>query len=268
MIAESITRLSLKEIVSAYKRSSKRLLLIDYDGTLVPIAKMPNLAVPSEEILSLAWTLTQNPKTFTYVITGRERRFMEESFSGIKIGLSCEHGCFFKPFKHNENTQWLNITSELDLSWKSAIKAVFDDYTDRTPGSFVETKEIGISWHYRNADPEFGEYQKNDLLMHLQDLPNLPIEIVVGKKVVEVRPQGISKGSVVRKILNSEPDIDFVLCLGDDKTDEDMFEEVNKHDEIKSKYSVIVEKKTTTKAKFYVDHHRMAIETLTRLAYS
>lgn len=262
-------RLNMKDCIQLYKKSQKRLLLVDYDGTLVPITKMPNLAVPSEEIISILQTLCQNSKTIVYVITGRERRFMEEWFSGMNVGLSCEHGSFFRPYAHpgEETKQWINCASELDLSWKPAIKAIFDDYTDRTPGAFVETKENGVSWHYRNADPEFGEYQKNDLMVHLQDLPNLPIDIVAGKKVVEVRPQGISKGSVIRKILGVETGIDWVICMGDDRTDEDMFEEVNKCT-IESKWTISVEKKQSTKARHYVDNQRAVVELLSKLAYS
>jgi len=147
-------------IVNSFQ-STKRLILLDYDGTLSPIVKMRHLAVPSEEIIGLLGTLCHNNKNITYVVTGRERKFMEEWFSTVPVGLSCEHGNFFRPFKRSEdNVPWQDCTAELDLSWKTAIKAIFEDYTDRTPGSFVENKEINLTWHFRNADPEFGENQK------------------------------------------------------------------------------------------------------------
>eukprot|EP01114_Cavostelium_apophysatum_P012724 TRINITY_DN2911_c0_g1_i2.p1 TRINITY_DN2911_c0_g1~~TRINITY_DN2911_c0_g1_i2.p1 ORF type:complete len:739 (+),score=199.31 TRINITY_DN2911_c0_g1_i2:157-2373(+) len=264
---DTIARVNIRDLISAYKKSNKRLILLDYDGTLTPIVKMPSMAVPTEEVLSLLSTLAQNQKNVTYVITGRERRIMDEWLGGITAGLSCEHGSFFRPFVMNDVSVWKDCTSELDLSWKPAIKGIFDDYTERTPGSFVENKEIGISWHYRNADPEFAEYQKKDLIQHLLDLPNLPIDILPGKKVVEVRPQGISKGSVVRRILSQEPEVDFVLAIGDDKTDEEMFEEVNKKDTIKNKFSITVEKKPSVAA-YYTDNQRHVVDLLSKLAYA
>jgi len=263
-----IQRLNIKDILSAYKKSKRRLILLDYDGTLTPIVKVPSLAVPSEELLSVLTTLAQNKNNLTFIITGRERHVMDEWLSGVPVGMSCEHGSFFRQFKQNEIMSWQNYTLELDLSWKPSIKAILEDYADRTPGSFVETKEINVSWHYRNADPEFAEYQCKDLIQHLQDLPNLPVDILPGKKVVEIRPQGISKGSVCRRILTEELEngADFVLAIGDDKTDEEMFEEVNKR-EVAHKFTITVEKKPSI-AGYYTDDQRHVIELLSRMAYS
>jgi len=268
-VVSQIQRMSVHSLLQAYRTSKRRLILLDYDGTLTPIVKVPSLAIPTEELVSVLTSLGQNPKNVTYVITGRERRVMDEWLGGIPIGMSCEHGSFFRPFKLNDTTPWQNCTSELDLSWKGAVTAILEDYADRTPGSFVETKEINVSWHYRNSEPEFAEYQTKDLIQHLQDLPNLPVDILPGKKVVEVRPQGISKGSVVRKILNQEiaDGVDFILCIGDDKTDEEMFEEVNKKEEVKNRFTITVEKKPSV-ATYFSDNQRHIIDMLTKLAYS
>ena len=45
----------------------------------------------------------------------------------------------------------------------------------------------------------------------------------MGKKNLEVRPIAINKGEIVKRILYTNPDAEFVFCAGDDKTDEDMF---------------------------------------------
>jgi len=164
------------------------------------------------------------------------------------------------------NTEWQNIAQEMDLGWKTTIQAIFDDFTDRTPGSFVECKEINLTWHYRGADPEFGEYNKNELMLHLQNLPGLPIDIVIGKKCVEVRPQGIHKGRIVRRILSREnPNASFVVCIGDDKTDEDMFDEMTKQEEHYQKgFSITVQKKPSL-AEYYVESQTQVIQMLNSL---
>jgi trehalose 6-phosphate synthase/phosphatase len=174
-------------------------------------------------------------------------------------------GLFFRPCAKGSIAPWEDAVATLDLSWKSDIKSIFDDYTDRTPGSFVEVKEVNLTWHYRNADPDFGEYQKKELLLHLNNLPGLPIDILIGKKAVEIRPQGVNKGSVVRRILTIDQDFDFILCIGDDKTDEDMFEELKKYDKEKNCYTVMIDKKPTT-ANYYLDNQQAAMELLHQLA--
>ena len=51
---------------------------------------------------------------------------------------------------------------------------------------------------------------------------HLPVNVLFGNKVIEVRPNGIDKGSATQKLLTATT-YDFILCIGDDKTDEDMF---------------------------------------------
>ena len=79
--------------------------------------------------------------------------------------------------------------------------------------------------------------QAKELLDHMEGvLSNQPVEVVQGNSIVEVKPQGVSKGAVVDRLLielserlddqgvSSSPD--FVLCIGDDRSDEDMFRAV------------------------------------------
>jgi len=57
-------------------------------------------------------------------------------------------------------------------------------------------------------------------------LSNLPLEILQGNRMVEVRHQGVNKSSVLEAVLRMvEPHgLDFVFCVGDDRSDEDMFQ--------------------------------------------
>eukprot|EP01119_Soliformovum_irregulare_P017627 TRINITY_DN5266_c0_g1_i1.p1 TRINITY_DN5266_c0_g1~~TRINITY_DN5266_c0_g1_i1.p1 ORF type:complete len:754 (+),score=270.25 TRINITY_DN5266_c0_g1_i1:33-2294(+) len=256
------------EIVESYRSAKQRLFLLDYDGTLTPIAKVPKDAIPKDNLLKIVSELAKDPKNIIYVISGRDRETLAGWFKGVPIGFSCEHGCFFKHYPGAENIdKWEDVGSELDLSWKNVVQGILDDYADRVPGSFVESKEICLTWHYRNSDEEFAENQKNELVLHLQSLAGLPIDILLGKKAVEARPQGIHKGSVVKRILSQsgfEPD--FVLCMGDDTTDEDMFTELRDHPPSQGKYSITVGKKPTSAQYFFENQSQVPqlLEQLTK----
>jgi len=254
-----ISKVNLDLLHESFRASRKRVFLIDYDGTLTPIRKFPHLAVPSRETQELLTKLGKDERNRIYVITGRDRHFMQVNLGKLPIGFSCEHGCLFRHSpREGEEESWIDIRQELDTSWKEVVKDIFNDYADRTPGSFVEEKEINVTWHYRNADPEFGEYQKNELVLHLQGLPSLPIDILMGKKAVEVRPQGINKGSAVKMIMNREADADWILCMGDDTTDEDMFEEITKMEALnRSIFTVMVEKKPSSAAYYLTDQEKV-----------
>ena len=47
-----------------------------------------------------------------------------------------------------------------------------------------------------------------------------PIEVLVGKKNLEVRPMAVNKGEIVKRIMYENPDAEFVFCAGDDKVRE------------------------------------------------
>lgn len=208
-----------------YVPARKRLFLLDYDGTLTPIVKDPERAVPSQRLLDALRILSEDPRNVLYIISGRDEAFLRKHFDQLPaIGLSAEHGSYFK--EHGTGKKWQNLSAELDMSWKSDVLNVFRYYTDRTIGSMIEEKKSSIVWHYRNADPDFGSFQAKDcqsLLDNILSQNELEVEVVVGKKNVEVRPLAINKGEIVHRILYGNPDTEFVFCAGDDKTDEDMF---------------------------------------------
>lgn len=108
---------------------------------------------------------------------------MDKWFGDAEIGLSAEHGCYYKhptsiqeevkptnPEIVAEEHQWYRLVNQVDTSWRDIIRPLFRHYTERTPGSFIEEKEINLTWHYRNADPEFGSWQAAELQVNLEKL--------------------------------------------------------------------------------------------------
>ncbi|KAK0560985.1 hypothetical protein OC844_003460 [Tilletia horrida] len=217
--------LERNQLVDAYLAAQKRLLLLDYDGTLTPIVKDPEAALPSQELLTALQTLTDDPRNVVFIISGRDERFLSKHLGHLRgIGFSAEHGCFVK---EPGSTSWANLTKDMDMSWMAEVKKVFQYYTERTAGSNIEEKKSSITWHYRNADPDYGSFQAKECQAHLENLTTqneLAVEVLVGKKNLEVRPLAVNKGEIVKRILNHHAQaVDFVFCAGDDKTDEDMF---------------------------------------------
>ncbi|KAG0263759.1 threalose-6-phosphate phosphatase [Mortierella polycephala] len=215
--------LDVSILVNEYKNAKKRLLMFDYDGTLTPIRKTPGAAVPQKHMLKALAALAKDPNNVVWVISGRDQNVLEEWLGGIEnLGFSAEHGSFMR---QPGSKKWINLTESLDMSWKNDVIEIFTYYTERTQGSFIEHKRSSLTWHYRMADPEFGAFQAKECQNHLENavLSKLPVEILVGKKNLEVRPTVVNKGEIVKRLLSQHPEAEFVLCAGDDKTDEDMF---------------------------------------------
>ncbi|KAJ6470460.1 trehalose-6-phosphate phosphatase [Mycena sanguinolenta] len=209
---------------SRYHAAKKRLFFFDYDGTLAPIVKTPSMAVPSAATLSALERLSADPRNVVYIICGRDGEFLEQHLGHLNhVGFSAEHGGFMR--EPGQET-WVNLTEKLDMSWMGEVEEIFRYYTERTTGSVVEMKKSSITWHYRASDPEWGLFQCRQCQDLLEN--NLahkrPIEVLVGKKNLEVRPIAVNKGEIVKHLLYKNPDAEFIFCAGDDKVyREDMF---------------------------------------------
>ncbi|MFZ9954860.1 MAG: bifunctional alpha,alpha-trehalose-phosphate synthase (UDP-forming)/trehalose-phosphatase [Flavobacteriales bacterium] len=215
---KEITPLIEIDLQQKYCVSRKRLFLLDYDGTLSPLAKLPHLAAPNEDILNLLLMLSSDIRNEVVVISGRGMEVLEKWFANIPISLVAEHGAFIKHFGES----WKQ-TIPVKVEWKEAVQSIFNLYTERCAGTFTEEKTLSLAWHYRNAEAELGFLRSRELINSLMELStHLDFQIIEGNKVIEVRARGIDKGMAANLWLNNNS-YDFIMAVGDDKTDEDMF---------------------------------------------
>lgn len=228
--------LDLKDLRERFKSSTRRLIMFDYDGTLTRIVDDPKLAIPTDRLIRSLELLAKDPRNVVWIISGRDQNFLGEHLGRVSaLGLSAEHGCFMRmPI----SSEWKNLTEDLDMSWKDEIVSVFNVYTEKTPGSRVEYKRVGLTWHYREAeDPKWALKQAQQCHKELHDATVKfdDVHVMAGKANVEVRPHSISKGEVVKKLVNDygeDEAPDFVLCVGDDFTDEGKLQSLSKYDSL------------------------------------
>ncbi len=210
--APELTAAQLGEALRGARRVA---LLLDYDGTLVPLAARPELAPPDAEVLRLLADLAKQPGMQVHVISGRPRDELERWLGDLKIGLHAEHGVFSRA-----DGAW-HMRARIPEELRTRVKATLEHVARCTPGSFVEVKAVSLAFHYRQAEPEHGAHQARELRLHLREqLAGTPLEVLPGDKVVEVRPQGIHKGLAIRDLLGPG---DRAVAFGDDRTDEDLF---------------------------------------------
>ncbi|KAJ2491349.1 Trehalose-6-P synthase/phosphatase complex synthase subunit [Coemansia sp. RSA 2050] len=214
---------------AAFRAAARRLLVLDYDGTLSATRTIPEFARPSPLALRALQRLADAPGALVYVVSGRTRADMERWFRGVGVGLAAEHGLFYRhppaaAAALGLAAGWLGLPAPADPLWRDAVLPLLQHYAARTPGSFVELKEAGVTWHFRNADPEFGEWQASELRANLERvLAHRPLAIVCANKAVEVRPARVDKPAAVRAIVAELPAVDFVLAAGDGRADEPVF---------------------------------------------
>ncbi|MFQ6661748.1 hypothetical protein Gotur_029794 [Gossypium turneri] len=265
-------KLSIDHIVSVYLRSKNRAILLDYDGTVMP--QTSHNKTPSSEVISIINTLSSDIKNTVFVVSGRGRDSLAQWFSPCKkLGIAAEHGYFMR---WSANDNWEVCGQNSEFGWKEIAEPVMKLYTEATDGSSIETKESALVWHHRDADPGFGSSQAKEMLDHLESvLANEPVTVKSGQFIVEVKPQGVSKGVVAEKIFTTMAEsgrqADFVLCIGDDRSDEEMFEIISSAissgvlSSNTSVFACTVGQKPS-KAKYYLDDPAEVVNMLESLA--
>ncbi len=218
MSAKLLNSKMREKLINDYHHRHRRLIILDYDGTLIPFAEYPELAKPDDEILKLLGKLAESTKNEVVIISGRDKETLQKWFCETNLELIAEHGTWFQ----EKNSKW-EMIEPLNQDWKEKILEIMESYVDRTPGSHTETKEFSIVWHYRKVEHELGEIRARELVETLSYfIANLDLQVHEGNKVIEVKNSQVNKGRAALRWLEKE-DWDFILAVGDDQTDEDLF---------------------------------------------
>ena len=206
------------QIIESYSCAEKRLIFLDYDGTLTPLVRLPHLAYPDNELINLLKALADDKRNEIVLISGRPMEVLKKWFEHIPVGLVAEHGAFYK----KRGADWLQ-TIPVTATWKSSVIPLLNLFTERCAGTFMEEKTLSLAWHYRNAEKELGFLRSRELISALGEFSShLDFQIIEGNKVIETRARGINKG-IAASVWLKDKQYNFVLAIGDDKTDEDLF---------------------------------------------
>lgn len=216
--ARMLPKAARAEIIDRYKKSRRRALFLDYDGTLSPFARHPSLVRPDEAKLALLRDLAADSRNSVVLISGRDRGTLQDWFGHLPLALVAEHGMWLRGVGETWR-MFKNVAGE----WKARVLPILEIYADRLPGALIEEKEHAVAWHYRMADPDQGADLAAELTDHLASLTaKTDLQVSQGSKVVEIGHAGINKGVAALDWL-SRGDFDFVLAIGDDWTDEELF---------------------------------------------
>ncbi len=215
-----LTPTDMENIGKKYAEAKNRIFFFDYDGTLVPIVREPSEAIVTEDVKSVIAELAE--RDTVVVISGRDSQFLDQVLGDLPIHLVAEHGALIKT---KEEKSW-SLNPSYEEGWKESIRSILDLYVKRCPGAFVEEKQTSLAWHYRTAeDQEYALRRAQELAWQLKSFiqPEQNLQIIEGNMVIEIKKTAYNKGTSANSFLDGQ-DFDFILAMGDDTTDEDMFE--------------------------------------------
>ncbi len=206
------------QLVAEYRRASQRLILLDYDGTLMPFAPRPEDVAPAPGVRALISALVADDRNEVVVVSGRDRETLESWLGDLGVDIVAEHGVWLR----GKSGEWRTI-APMSESWKPRVEALLEMYVDRTPGSFIEEKDFSLVWHYRQVPRELAETRVLELKDALTGVVNdWGLAMMDGNKVLEVKAADVDKGRAAHRWMCRE-DLDFIIAIGDDRTDEDVF---------------------------------------------
>ena len=207
-----------EEILRKFKSSADKLVLLDYDGTLVPFAGRPEEANPGPELVKLLSEVAGKNGVHLAIISGRDKDTLGMWLGKLNATLIAEHGVWIK----KPGKQW-GMIRRLNKNWKISLLPLLQNFSDLLPGSLIEEKDYSLVLHYRRSDPDQASKIAREMLDELMNFTsNMEVQILQGNKAIEIRNTGINKGTLANHLL-SEIQYKFVLAIGDDVTDEDMF---------------------------------------------
>ncbi len=213
----TITEQFKETLKAKYSEAEKRLIFLDYDGTLVNFTADPMKATPDNEVRSLLEKLYSDQRNKIVLISGRKKETLEQWLGDMPMDMIAEHGAWLR-----EEGKWF-IANDLDKEWKNEFYPLLKQYEMRTPGSFIEEKDYSLAWHYRKVDKGLGELRAKEIVGNLKyAAANLGLQLLEGNKVIEIKSANINKGSAAKEWLRKYPAA-FIMAIGDDHTDEDTF---------------------------------------------
>jgi trehalose 6-phosphate synthase/phosphatase len=218
---------ALAAALAAAQGARHLLLLLDYDGTLVPFVVPPEAAVPSAGVRRLIRRLTSLPATTTFIMSGRDRSFLERALGATGAGLVAEHGGWFR---RTGRTRWQRgiATSKEQPDWRRDATRLMQEFEESTPGARIERKSLALVWHWRGVSASLGLKRSEELAIQLRSRLPATAEILIGDHIIEVRPRGVDKGAILSRIRATAPLDAAIIAIGDDATDEDLFRGLDK----------------------------------------
>ena len=213
-LSESVRR----KLLADYAAGRKRLLFLDYDGTLLDFVDRHERAQPDKELLDLLEKLASDANNQLVIISGRQQDQLDHWLGQLNISLVAEHGAWIRKVGQDWTAP---VPPRSD--WKDTVRPIMELYVDRTPGSNIEDKDFSMVWHCRRTDPALADVRTQELKDALLNMTeNLDLGVYEGSSIIEVKSVGINKGRAVELWL-AQQESDFILAAGDDYTDEDMF---------------------------------------------
>lgn len=215
----NIARTIPEEFWEKLRIAERRVLALDYDGTLAPFQKNRMEAHPSDRTYKILKRLCLSHHNHVVIVSGRPATEVRELLNGIEVDIYGAHGFEFLQKQCELKSFELSDRDKEGLN-KARIDTDFSGLRD-----YLEVKPASLALHVRGLDYERATATKNlARKIFASNAKSFDLECREFDGGIELRSKEFHKGKIVESILSENGSDSFVVYLGDDDTDEDAFE--------------------------------------------
>ena len=193
-------------------------VFLDLDGTLIEIAHRPDAVTRSARLDTLLARLPGATSYALAIVSGRTLTDLDRLLVPHRLPVAGIHGL------ERRRADGRVIRAPVALGWMRGARDAMDRFAATHPGLLLENKGVSLALHYRSR-PEL----EDAVQQFVADL-DLPVaaERLQGRKVMEIKPRQINKGTAIRAFMSESPFAGRTpVFVGDDVTDESGFVAVN-----------------------------------------
>lgn len=242
----AVPRLSISELEESYRKSHRRLFILDYEGTLASWGSPTSIILTTpQRALTTLTDLVEDPRNIVYVMSSRMPEEMERLFRRVSgLGLIAENGCFVR---EPQKESWIKLNQESDTKvWKSGAMGILNYFRERTEGSWIEERHCSLVFHYASAEDQVtAARQASECADHINDAcAGQRVHATPIDGALVVQPSDTNKATAAElvwrytiersKTEDDDGRPDFLLVVGDNREDEMVFRWANKLAEAKA----------------------------------
>jgi trehalose 6-phosphate synthase/phosphatase len=248
-----VEKLIPAEVRKAYDLATQRVLFVGYEGTLVDSSCSTSDADVNETLAALA----DDTHNSVVVLSDKSAMDLNSFLTVSQITIAAESGGFVR----GPRGQWQTL-GDLYLLWKEPISSALRRLAHHYPDTTIDEKHFSITWEYGNGIAHLPDSDKRQLKAAFRIMSNqYNVPMIETEHSVEFKAAEISKGKFVASWMNLHGPGDFILAIGDDKSDEEIFKLIDR------KYiSVRVGYDSSSHARYYVQSRAEVLPLLKSLA--
>lgn len=234
--------LTAGEVFRRYRDAKRRLLIIEYDGALLPYDLNPEMTMPGSGIKNSLDDLCSDPRNVVILLSGRDMQHLDKFWASSQLILVAENGAYYRV----PTGTWQSLF-RADNYWIDRIANALCSLSLQYEGSFVERKNHSVVWHHRAMKEPLADAEIRRIVAAVNALNHHGQFMVRHNEfALELSTAGIDAGSFIARWIGGQF-FDYTLALGTSRIEQTVFELFSKE-----ACTVRVGAMTSSKANFHL----------------